>query len=78
MKITTLAPIAALAALSLAACTPKGDAANNTAATDTLTLNEEGDAGLGNADDFATGNDVVLDNGTAGDNAAAPAAGNAL
>jgi predicted small lipoprotein YifL len=78
MKITILAPALALAALSLAACGPKTDAGNNAAATDTLTLNEEGDAGLGNGDDFATGNDITLANDAAADNALAPAAGNAL
>ena len=78
MKITKLAPIAALAALGLVACTPKGDAANNAAATDTLTLNEEGDADIDNAGDYATGNDITLANDAAADNALASAAGNAL
>jgi hypothetical protein len=78
MKITILAPALALAALSLAACDPKPDAGNNAAATDTLTLNEEGDAGLSNSGDFATGNDITLANDAAADNALAPAAGNAL
>ncbi|AIT07220.1 MULTISPECIES: hypothetical protein [Sphingomonas] len=78
MKITILAPALALAALSLAACGPKTDAGNNAAATDTLTLNEEGDAGLSNSGDFATGNDITLANDAAADNALAPAAGNAL
>ena len=78
MKITILAPALALAALSLAACGPKTDAGNNAAATDTLTLNEEGDAGLSNSGDFATGNDITLTNDAAADNALAPAAGNAL
>jgi len=43
-----------------------------------VTLNEEG--GLGNGDDFATGNDIAIDNGTAAlaDNTLAPAEGNAL
>jgi len=78
MKITILAPALALAALSLAACGPKTDAGNNAAATDTLTLNEEGDAGLSNGGDFATGNDITLANDATADNALAPAAGNAL
>ena len=77
MKITTLAPALALAALSLAACTPKTDAANNDAAADTLTLNEEGDAALDNGGDFAAGNALAADNAV-DENTLAPAAGNAL
>lgn len=79
MKTHILAPALALAALSLAACGPKTGAGNTAAATDTLTLNEEGDAGLGNSDAFeATGNDLTVDNGAAADNLIAPAEGNAL
>ena len=77
MKITTLAPALALAALSLAACTPKTNAANNDAAADTLTLNEEGDAAFDNGDDGAAGNSLAGDPAVDG-NALAPAAGNAL
>ncbi|GAA0657984.1 hypothetical protein FHT00_002190 [Sphingomonas insulae] len=79
MKTITLAPALALATLGLAACGPKTDAGNNTVATDTLTLNEEGDAGLGNSDaldvnrtDTAPGNDAAA----AGEPASAPAEGN--
>lgn len=79
MKTKILAPALALAALSLAACGPRTDAGNNTVATDTLTLNEEGDTAPGNSDAFeATGNDPTVDNGTAADNFVAPAEGNAL
>ena len=79
MKTVILAPALALAALSLAACGPKTDAGNTAAATDKLTLNEEGDAAPGNSDAFeATGNDVSLGNDAGPtDNLAAPA-GNAL
>jgi predicted small secreted protein len=79
MKTHILAPALALAALSLAACGPKTGAGNTAAATDTLTLNEEGDASLGNSDAFeATGNDLTVDNGATADNLIAPAEGNAL
>lgn len=78
MKTVILAPALALAALSLSACDPKTDAANNAAAADTLTLNEAGDAGLANSDSFeASGNDLTIDNGI-GDNLLTPAEGNAL
>ncbi len=79
MKTFILAPALALAALGLAGCGTKTDAGNAGTATDTLTLNEEGDAGLGNSDAFeATGNDVSLANDAAlPDNLAAPE-GNAL
>ena len=78
MKTVILAPALALAALSLSACGPKTDAANNAAAADTLTLNEEGDAGLANSDSFeASGNDLTIDNGIGG-NLLTPAEGNAL
>ena len=79
MKTLIPAPALALAALSLAACGPKTDAGNNITATDTLTLNEEGDAGLGNGDAFeTTGNDVAIGNDAGlADNVLAPA-GNAL
>ena len=77
MKTVILAPALALAALGLAACGPKADTGNT--ATDTLTLNEEGDAGLGNSDAFeATGNDVAIGNDAGlADNVTAPE-GNAL
>jgi len=81
MKTAILAPALALAALSLAACGPKTDAGNNATATDTLTLNEEGDAGLGNSDAFeSNGSDLAVDNGATalGDNALTPTDGNAL
>ncbi|USU03708.1 hypothetical protein NF700_10085 [Sphingomonadaceae bacterium OTU29MARTA1] len=79
MKIVILAPALALAALSLAACGSKTDTGNNITATDTLTLNEEGDAGLANSDAFeATGNDLIVDNGAAAENLIAPVEGNAL
>ncbi|MCP3734129.1 hypothetical protein M9979_04465 [Sphingomonas sp. RP10(2022)] len=80
MKTLTLAAALGIAALSLAACGPKTDAGNNAAATDTLTLNEEGDASLGNSDAFAVDNGLAIDNGAAAvdDNATAPATGNAL
>ena len=79
MKTAILATTLTLAALSLAACGPKTDAGNTAAATDTLTLNEEGDAGLGNSDAFdATGNDTATGNDAGlADNAAA-LEGNAL
>lgn len=78
MKTRILAPALALAVFSLAACGPKADSGNNAAATDTLTLNEEG--GFGNGDDFATGNDLAVDNGIAAstDNTLPPAEGNSL
>ncbi len=80
MKTAILATTLTLAALSLAACGPKTDAGNTAAATDTLTLNEDSDAGLGNSDAFeATGNDVAIGNDLgATDNVATPAEGNAL
>ena len=81
MKIVILAPALALAALSLSACGPKADTGNDGVSTETLTLNEEGDAGIGNSDAFeANTAEPALDNATAlpGDNALAPAAGNAL
>ena len=79
MKIVILAPALALAALSLSACGPKADTGNDGVSTETLTLNEEGDAGIGNSDAFeATGNDVSLANDAAlPDDLAAPE-GNAL
>lgn len=79
MKTLILAPALAITALSLAACGPKTDAGNTTTATDTLTLNEEGDAGLGNSDAFdATGNAVTIGNDAGlADTVIAPA-GNAL
>lgn len=79
MKTVTLAAALGVATLGLAACGPKTDAGNNAAAADTLTLNEEGDAGLGNSDTF-TDNSVAIDNTGAplADNALAPAEGNAL
>jgi len=62
--------VLALAALSLAACGPRTEAGN----TDTLTLNEEGDAGLGNSDAFeATGRDAGPGNDAGlADNVVAP------
>lgn len=81
MKTVILAPALALAALSLAACGPKTEAGNDAAASDTLTLNEEGDAGLGNSDAFeASGNDLAVDNAAAApaDNVLTPTDGNAL
>ncbi|MCU6455145.1 hypothetical protein LPN01_13755 [Sphingomonas sp. A2-49] len=79
MKIVILAPALALAALSVSGCGPKADTgATNAAATETLTLNEEGDAALANSDGFeANATDPAPDNAI-GDNALAPAAGNAL
>jgi hypothetical protein len=78
MKTPILTSALALAALSLAACGPRTDAGNTTA-TDTLTLNEEGDAGLGNGDAFeTTGNAVTIGNDAGlADNVIA-SAGNAL
>lgn len=78
MKTLILAPALALAALSLAACGPRTDTGNTTA-TDTLTLNEEGDAGLGNGDAVETTGNAVATGNDAGlaDNVLAPA-GNAL
>ncbi len=69
MKTAILLPALGLAALGLAACEPKTDAGNT--AADTVTLNDDGGAALGNDDALAVGN-------LAADNATAPAAGNAL
>jgi len=79
MKIVILAPVLALAALSVSGCGPKADTgATNAAAPETLTLNEEGDAALANSDAFeANATDPAPDN-TIADNALAPVAGNAL
>lgn len=80
MKTVILAPALALATLGLSACGPKTDAGNDTVASDTLTLNEEGDAALGNSDafdanrtDITPGNDAAA----AGEPEPAPAEGNA-
>ena len=79
MKTAILLPALGLAALALAACGPKTDA-NNTAA-DTVTLNDDGGAALGNDDALAVDGNLA-DNATltanVTDNATAPAAGNAL
>lgn len=80
MKTAILLPALGLAALTLAACGPKTEAGNT--AADTVTLNDDGGAALGNDDALAVDGNLAADNAvlTANvtDNATAPAAGNAL
>lgn len=77
MKTSILLPALGLAALGLAACGPKADAGNNSA--DTVTLNDDGGAVLGNDAGLEADGNVAVDDalltGNGTDNAAA---GNAL
>lgn len=79
MKTAILLPALGLAALGLAACGPKTDSGNT---ADTVTLNDDGGAALGNDDALAVDGNVAADDaalaGNLTDNAVAPAAGNAL
>lgn len=62
MKTVILTPALALAALTLAACGPKTEAGNNTAA-ETVTLNDEGATELDNSGVFdAPANATATDN----------------
>lgn len=73
MKTSILLATLAAATLSLSACT-KHDEATNAAATDTVTLNDESDAGLDNSatlDAPALGNDTAPLANTADDTATA-------